>query len=91
MARPGVPKPRGQAAVRHVVGNAAAAGAGSGNDTAKSSDWLGGMTGASGAAAPAPRGENASATAAERGVDVSTEPAGATRKGRAVESKRGQR
>ena len=67
--------------VSHVVGDAAAAGAGTGTDTQASSDWMAEMKQRPGAAA---------APGSPPGVAVSTRPRDASR-GRAVESKRGQR
>ena len=65
----------------HVVGDAAAATAGTGTDTQLSSDWMAEMKLRPGAAAAAPP---------QPGVAVSTRPRDTSR-GRAVESKRGQR
>ena len=67
--------------VSHVVGEAAAATAGAGTDTQPSSDWMAEMKLRPGATAAAPP---------QPGVAVSTRPRDTSR-GRAVESKRGQR
>ena len=69
------------AASRHAVGDAAQADAGSGNDTAPSSDWL------------AERQVFSAGGAGKRsgGVAIDTRRVGDVHRGKALESKRGQR
>jgi hypothetical protein len=68
---------------RHAVGDAAQASAGSGTDTARSSDWLAERR--SGSAADADKDKTSA------GVVIDTGRVGDVHRGEARESKRGQR